>query len=52
MISILAESAKHHPARFTLYVAPGKKADLLTAVGHVDGTGRLPTVHRESLPSN
>jgi carbamoyltransferase len=33
-----------------LYVAPVKKPDLIPAVTHVDGTGRLQTVHREASP--
>jgi len=45
-----AEPAKHYPARFMLYVVPVKKPELLSAVAHVDGTGRLQTVHRESNP--
>lgn len=32
------------PARFMLYVVPVRKPDLIPAVTHVDGTGRLQTV--------
>ena len=46
----LAEAAKHHPARFMLYVTPVKRPDLIPAVTHVDGTGRLQTVYREDSP--
>jgi carbamoyltransferase len=46
----LAQAARHHPARFMLYVAPVKKPDLIPAVTHVDGSGRLQTVHREVSP--
>lgn len=47
---LLGEAAKHYPARFMLYVTPVKKPDLIPAVTHVDGTGRLQTVHRETSP--
>ena len=41
---------KHYPARFMLYVAPVKKPDAVPAITHVDGTGRLQTVQRETNP--
>jgi carbamoyltransferase len=43
-------AAKHYPARFMLYVAPVKKPDAVPAITHVDGTGRLQTVQRETNP--
>jgi carbamoyltransferase len=46
----LAGASKHYPARFMLYVAPVKKPDQIPAVTHVDGTGRLQTVQRETNP--
>lgn len=46
----LGGAAKHYPARFMLYVAPVKRPELIPAVTHVDGTGRLQTVHRELSP--
>ena len=33
-----------------LYVAPVKKPDAVPAITHVDGTGRLQTVQRETNP--
>ncbi len=46
----LAETARHYPARFMLYVSPVKRPDLLPAVTHVDGTGRLQALSREANP--
>ena len=46
----IADAAKHYPARFMLYVAPVLKPDRIPAVTHVDGTGRLQTVGRETNP--
>jgi len=46
----LPEAARHYPARFMLYVSPVRRADLLPAVTHVDGTGRLQTVSRTANP--
>jgi carbamoyltransferase len=60
--SILAERAEeyfelpgavnHYPARFMLYVVDVKedKRDVLPAITHVDGTGRLQTVRKEYNP--
>ncbi|MBI4528297.1 MAG: carbamoyltransferase [Deltaproteobacteria bacterium] len=60
--SVLAESAaeyfdlqepgRHYPARFMLYVVDvkEKQQDKLPAITHVDGTGRLQTVKRETAP--
>jgi len=49
----LPEAEKHYPARFMLYVVEVReeKRDLIPAVTHVDGTGRLQTVRRETSPS-
>jgi len=48
----LDEPARHYPARFMLYVVDVKedKQHLLPAITHVDGTGRLQTVHRGVSP--
>jgi carbamoyltransferase len=48
----LDEPARHYPARFMLYVVDVKqdKQHLLPAITHVDGTGRLQTVHRDVSP--
>ncbi|MGE5302693.1 MAG: carbamoyltransferase [Alphaproteobacteria bacterium] len=45
----LPDAQKHFPARFMLYVVDVKedKRDILPAITHVDGTGRLQTVRRE-----
>ena len=48
----LPSAARHFPARFMLYVVdvkPDKRA-VLPAITHVDGTGRLQTVQRETNP--
>jgi carbamoyltransferase len=57
--SVLAERAeeyfalpgaqKHYPARFMLYVVDVReeKRDVIPAVTHVDGTGRIQTVRKE-----
>jgi carbamoyltransferase len=48
----LPDPPRHYPARFMLYVVgvrPGRQA-LLPAITHVDGTGRLQTVRRETDP--
>lgn len=46
------EPEKHYPARFMLYVTDVHKDkwDVLPAITHVDGTGRLQTVRRELNP--
>ncbi|HXG51596.1 MAG TPA: carbamoyltransferase [candidate division Zixibacteria bacterium] len=61
--SVLAERAKdyfdlaspetHYPARFMLYVVDVRedKQEVLPAITHVDGTGRLQTVRRDTNPS-
>ncbi len=60
--SVLAECAEtyfdlpnaihHYPGRYMLYVVPvwPSKHSVLPAITHVDGTGRLQTVFRESNP--
>lgn len=46
----LPNATRHHPARYMLYVVPVRpgKRGALPAITHVDGTGRLQTVFRES----
>jgi carbamoyltransferase len=48
----LPEPARHYPARFMLYVVNVKegKRGAIPAITHVDGTGRLQTVHKDSAP--
>lgn len=48
----LPDPALHYPARFMLYVVDVKEAkrDLVPAITHVDGTGRLQTVSRTIAP--
>jgi len=48
----LAAAARHYPARFMLYVVGvhDQQRDRLPAITHVDGTGRLQTVRRETNP--
>jgi len=60
--SVLAECAEtffdlpnamaHYPGRYMLYVVPVRpnKHSVLPAITHVDGTGRLQTVFRDSNP--
>jgi carbamoyltransferase len=60
--SVLAECAEtyfdlpnavhHYPARYMLYVVPVRTGmqSLLPAITHLDGTGRLQTVFRETNP--
>jgi carbamoyltransferase len=47
---VLPDAARHYPARFMLYVVDVKPEHhaTLPAITHVDGTGRLQTVRRES----
>ncbi|MFQ5842715.1 MAG: carbamoyltransferase C-terminal domain-containing protein, partial [Thermodesulfobacteriota bacterium] len=49
---VLPEAARHYPARFMLYVVDvrEKRRDMVPAITHVDGTGRLQTVQREVSP--
>jgi len=48
----LSEPARHYPARFMLFVVDVKdgKRNLIPAVTHVDGTGRLHAVHEQTSP--
>jgi carbamoyltransferase len=48
----LPDAKRHYPARFMLYVVdvkPDKRA-VVPAITHVDGTGRLQTVPRDTNP--
>lgn len=49
---VLPEPARHYPARFMLYVVDvkEKQRDVLPAITHVDGTGRLQTVSSQTNP--
>jgi predicted NodU family carbamoyl transferase len=46
------EPSRHYPARFMLYVVDVKpdKRDVIPAITHVDGTGRLQTVNQTTNP--
>ena len=48
----LPDAAQHDPARFMLLVAPVRpeKHEIIPAVTHVDGTGRLQTVFPQTNP--
>jgi carbamoyltransferase len=48
----LPNAAHHYPARYMLYVVPVRpaKQSILPAITHVDGTGRLQTVSRDTNP--
>jgi carbamoyltransferase len=48
----LPNAAEHFPARFMLYVVDVKedKREIIPAITHVDGTGRLQTVRKETNP--
>jgi carbamoyltransferase len=48
----LPDPVKHYPARFMLYVVDVKaeKRDIIPAITHIDGTGRLQTVREEYNP--
>ncbi len=49
---VLSDAARHYPGRFMLYVVDVRedKRHLIPAVTHVDGTGRLQTVHQGVSP--
>lgn len=49
---VLSDAAKHYPARFMLYVVEVQKNkhEVIPAITHVDGTGRLQTVREEDDP--
>jgi carbamoyltransferase len=48
----LPRASQHYPARYMLYVVPVRecKQSSLPAITHVDGTGRLQTVFRQTNP--
>ncbi len=46
----LPDPTRHFPARYMLYVVPVTQPDVLPAVTHADGTGRLQAVTRETNP--
>ena len=46
----IPEVSRHYPARFMLYVVPVKRGDAIPAITHVDGSGRLQTVHKDQSP--
>jgi carbamoyltransferase len=48
----LPKAACHYPARYMLYVVPVRQnqRDMLPAITHIDGTGRLQTVFRDQNP--
>ena len=48
----LPNAMMHYPGRFMLYVVDVKqdKRDVIPAITHVDGTGRLQTVRKEQSP--
>jgi carbamoyltransferase len=49
----LPDAMDHFPARFMLYVVPvvEDKRDVIPAITHVDGSGRLQTVRQETNPA-
>ncbi len=49
----IPEAEKHFPARFMLYVSPVReeKRDVLPAITHEDGSGRLQTVFKDTNPA-
>jgi carbamoyltransferase len=49
---VLPNADRHYPARFMLYVVDvrAEQRDRLPAITHVDGTGRLQTVRRDTNP--
>jgi carbamoyltransferase len=49
---MLPGAINHYPGRFMLYVVDVRedKRHILPAITHVDGTGRLQTVHKEVSP--
>ncbi len=46
----LPEPGRHYPARYMLYVVPVTQPEVLPAITHADGTGRLQAVTREANP--
>jgi len=49
----IPQAERHFPARFMLYVTPVRpeKRDVLPAITHVDGSGRLQTVFKDTNPA-
>jgi carbamoyltransferase len=49
---VLSDAARHYPARFMLYVLDVReeKREILPAITHVDGTGRLQAVENKLSP--
>jgi len=49
----LPDAAEQYPARFMLYVVPvvEDKREIIPAITHVDGSGRLQTVRKDTNPS-
>jgi carbamoyltransferase len=47
---LLPEVGRHLPARFMLYVVPVRRPELLPAITHADGTGRLQAVLPDRTP--
>jgi carbamoyltransferase len=49
---VLPKAVRHYPARFMLYVVDVKEdeREIIPAITHVDGTGRLQTVCKEMSP--
>jgi carbamoyltransferase len=49
---VLPQAERHYPAQFMLYVVDVKegKRELIPAITHVDGTGRLQTVRKNMNP--
>jgi carbamoyltransferase len=49
---VLPDAVRHYPGRFMLYVVDVRedKHHIIPAVTHVDGTGRLQTVHQDVSP--
>lgn len=49
---VLPEAPRHYPARFMLYVVDvrAEKREMIPAITHVDGTGRLQTVSEDVSP--
>jgi carbamoyltransferase len=49
----IPQAQRHWPARFMLYVTPVRpeKRDVLPAITHEDGSGRLQTVYKQTNPA-
>jgi carbamoyltransferase len=46
----LPDPSRHLPARYMLYVVPVRQPEVLPAITHADGTGRLQAVTRDTNP--